>query len=559
MADSSATTLIETGNNLWGKRYTLVSLWQEIANNFYVERADFTVERIIGTTFAEQLMTSYPLMARRDLGNAVGAMLRPKEKEWFFLETTREDRVDLAGRQWMEYATTVMRRAMYDRNTQFVRAAKEADNDFVTFGQAVMSYEWSWETTAMLYRTWHLRDVVWVEDRHGNVSEVHRKWKPFARDVVRLFPKTASEKVRELAQKDPLAEYELRHVVLLSQDYDGQNGAGLRRHRFTSVYLETDGAHVLEETGRRTLGYIVPRWQTVSGSQYAYSPATVAALPDARLLQAVTLTLIEAGERYTNPPVIATQEAIRSDLQLFAGGVTWVDAEYDERLGDVLRPLTQDKSGMPIGQEMRQAVVESLSECFYLNKLTMPDLGQRPDITAFEVGQRVQEYVRQALPLFEPMEQDYSGAICDGTFDTLLHAGAFGPIASIPRSVLGSDVRFRFENPLTEVMGASLAVKLSTAKQLAATVADVAPDAPLYVDWAKAFREALDGNRTPMSWMRDPKQVSAMQDQQKQQAAQQRLLAGMDQSAGIIQKMGGISQVQGAAAQAQPQPGPGAA
>ena len=27
--------------------------------------------------------------------------------------------------------------------------------------------------------------------------------------------------------------------------------------------------------------YIVPRWQTVSGSQFAYSPGTVAALPDA--------------------------------------------------------------------------------------------------------------------------------------------------------------------------------------------------------------------------------------------------------------------------------------
>lgn len=542
MAQANAKTLIETGNALFSKRWTLTSLWQEIANNFYVERADFTVERIIGTTFAEQLMTSYPLVARRDLGNAVGAMLRPKEKEWFFVETTRQDRVDLAGKQWLEYATTVMRRAMYDRVTQFVRATKEADNDFTSFGQAVMSYELSWDRLALLYRTWHLRDVAWIEDRHGEVTELHRKWKPFAREVVKMFPDTASATVRQIADKEPHAEYELRHVVMLSEDYDA---AGLRRWRFVSVFIDVGGETILETAGRRTLGYIVPRWQTVSGSQYAYSPATVAALPDARLLQAMTLTLLEAGERFTNPPMVATQEAIRSDVQLFSGGITWVDAEYDERLGEVLRPLTQDKSGMPIGREMRNDVIERLAEAFFLNKLTMPGLGTKPDITAFEVGQRVQEYIRQALPLFEPMEQEYSGAICDGTFDMLLHAGAFGPIASIPRSVLGQDIRFRFESPLTEIIDAQLGAKLGIAKQLAATVVDVAPDAPLAVDWSQAFRDALEGNRTPMAWMRDPKQVAALKTAQAKQQAAQQLIAGMDQSAGIVQKLGGIDAVHG--------------
>jgi hypothetical protein len=28
---------------------------------------------------------------------------------------------------------------------------------------------------------------------------------------------------------------------------------------------------------------------------------------------------------------------------IFDGGITWVDAGYDERLGEMLRPLNQDK------------------------------------------------------------------------------------------------------------------------------------------------------------------------------------------------------------------------
>lgn len=545
MADSSATTLIETGDKLFSKRTTILSMWQEMANMFYVERADFTVQRTIGTTFAEQLMTSYPLVARRDLGNAVGSMLRPKEKEWFFTETTRQDRVDNTGKQWLEYATTVQRRAMYDRVTRFVRATKEADNDFVTFGQAVISYELNRNGDALLYRDWHLRDVAWAENVEGEITELHRKWKPYARDVCKMFPKTVSADIRTLADKSPFEEVELRHVVLLSEDYDGAMLAGkLRRFRFCSVFLETASQTILEETGRRTLGYTVPRWQTVSGSQYAYSPATVAALPDARLLQQMTLTLLEAGERFTNPPLIAVQEAIRSDLQVFAGGVTWVDAEYDERLGEVLRPLGQDKSGMPIGRDLRNDVKEMLGECFFLNKLTMPPMGNNPQMTAFEVGQRVQEYIRQALPLFEPMEQDYNGGICDGTFDVLLHAGAFGSPQDIPRSILGADIRFRFESPLTEIIDSQKGTKLANAKQLLATVADVDPSSVYTVDWNVAFRDALEGSRTPAAWLTDP-QVAKEKVQAAQQAQQrEQLLSGLERSSGVVKNLGGVQQVQ---------------
>ena len=49
----------------------------------------------------------------------------------------------------------------------------------------------------------------------------------------------------------------------------------------------------------------------------------MAALPDARLLQAMTYTLLEAGEKTTNPPMVVTKGAVRSDVSIFAGGLTW--------------------------------------------------------------------------------------------------------------------------------------------------------------------------------------------------------------------------------------------
>jgi hypothetical protein len=136
----NAKEIWEVGNNLFGKRTQLMTLWQEIADNFYPERADFTLRRSLGDEFAADLTTSYPLIARRDLGNTLGSMLRPTAKRGF-TRARRTKREDIEARRWLEWSEEVMRRAMYDRKSQFVRACKEGDHDFAAFGQCVISVE----------------------------------------------------------------------------------------------------------------------------------------------------------------------------------------------------------------------------------------------------------------------------------------------------------------------------------------------------------------------------------------------------------------------------------
>ena len=152
--------------------------------------------------------------------------------------------------------------------------------------------------------------------------------------------------------------------------------------------------------------YIIPRWQTVAGSQYAYSPASVIAISDARMLQQMTLTLMEAGQKADDPPMMAVGDAIQGGVNLFAGGITYLDAEYDERTGEALRPLPLDKSGLQWGDAREQKVRELITEAFYLNQIQLPEL--KGDMTAFETQKRVEEYIRRALPLFEPMETEYN-------------------------------------------------------------------------------------------------------------------------------------------------------
>lgn len=530
------TELRKRGEALFGKRWDLLSLWQELGDHFYPERAMFTDTRNLGDEFAAGLMTSFPLLARRDLGNAFSAMLRPTTKKWFQMSVMDEERLDNDGRAWLQWATETQRRAMYDRVTQFVRATKEGDHDFAAFGQCVISTELNTRADALLFRCWHLRDVAWCENAEGAVDTVYAKWKPEARMLVQMFPKTVSQTVKYLAEKSPFETVNCCRAVMPADDYGGmsyydRNGKKIKS-KFVSVYYEEDTGEVLEERGLAIQPFVIPRWQTVSGSQYSYSPATVAALADARTIQAMTRVLLEAGEKYTNPPMIAVKEALRSDVALYAGGITWVDAQYDERLGEVLRPLTQDKSGYGIGQNMQMDLRGLITEAFFLNKLSLPP-PKSEAMTAFEASQRVSEYVRQALPLFEPMETEYNAPLCENTFELLLRAGAFGSPFDMPRSLMGSEVRFVFQSPLRSALDEQKSVYLQNAKALLAQVVDLDPSSSAILDAKAALRDALHGVGVPAKWLRSEQAVADIQQRQVEQQQSQQLLQGIQQGGEI--------------------------
>lgn len=526
--------LIGQGNQLFDKRGPLMALFQEIAENFYPERADFLNVRNIGAEMSQNLTTSYPIIARRDLGNAFGAMLRPSAKEWFHVRSKRPDKDTTLGKQWLEWFTKLTKNVMYDSRAQFTRATSQGDHDFAAFGQCAISVEMNPTLDGLLYRSWHLRDVAWMEDATGKISTIHRKWKPTAVDLIALFPKTVHQKVRDKAEKEPYYEFEVRHVVMPSEQYGGLEGAKKIKQPYVSVFIDVTNNHELQCIGSWIPIYCIPRWSTVSGSQYAHSPAVVAALPDARLLQQITAVILEAGEKAITPPMVGVQEAIRGDVAVYAGGITWVDAEYDERLGEVLRPMTSDKSGINFGFELMQDIRHQLSEAFFLSKLNLPPTGG-PDMTAYEVGQRVQEYIRNALPLFEPMEANYNGSICDMSSELVLR-NTPGVRASIPKELQGVELDFTFESPLREAVEKIKVGQYMEAQQVLAAAIQLDPGVALIVDNKKATRDVLEAV-VPNDWLRTESEVQRMEQEQAAQQQSQQLLATMQQGADVAKTL----------------------
>ncbi|HEY9064722.1 MAG TPA: portal protein [Burkholderiaceae bacterium] len=526
--------LRDLADELFTKKFPLTSLHQEIADNFYPERADFTIRRSMGTDFAANLMSSYPIQCRRDLGNQFGTMLRPTAKPWFHAARryTPKDLEDIEVRAFLEWFTETQRRAMYDPHALFTRATKEGDHDFAAFGQCAISVELNRDHDGLLYRCWHLRDMCWQENELGKIGFVARRWKPTAQTLKRTFRDRVHDSVTRMLEKQPFAEVDCLHLVVEADMYD-DNARGRPRW---SLWYDTQHDQLMDATPIWGKHYVIPRWQTVSGVQYSYSPATVAALPDARLLQAMTFTLLEAGEKATSPPMVAVQDVIRSDMALYAGGVTYVDAEYDERLGEALRPIAQDFRGFNFGLQMNQDTRAMLHSAFFLNALSLPE--RAPEMTAYEVGQRVQQYIRNALPIFEPMEDEYNAAICEETFELMWRNGGFGNPTSWPKKLQGAEIDFSFESPLHDAVEEMKGQKFQQAQTIIGEAVALDPSCALVPKAEIALRDALMGIGVPARWLFSEAQVQ--QRKKDQEAAQQKqaTLANLEQASNVAKNIG---------------------
>src|SRR3990167_2563464 len=120
--EQRAREILSIGNKLFEKKSQVDSLWQEIALNFYPERADFTTARTDGDEYADHLYSSYPVLARRELGNVLSSYLYSRSQKRFSIHVVDEelDKQDYE-RKYLEYLTDIQWRAIYDAPAAFSR------------------------------------------------------------------------------------------------------------------------------------------------------------------------------------------------------------------------------------------------------------------------------------------------------------------------------------------------------------------------------------------------------------------------------------------------------
>ena len=545
--DSRARELVKIGDSLFAKKKPWDSLCQEIADNFYPLRADFTSTFSLGTDFGRGLVESYPVMVCNQLGDAPGAMLR--QGKWFDIETDRDEiNEDPTAARWLEYATDRLYKLVYDRRANFVRATNEADHDWAAFGNPVLSVEESPTRDHFLFRSWHPKECAWMENASGRVDHLQRTMMMTARGIMGrpAWAKNAHQAIREAAQKDPTAEFPIRHIVLPLDEIYGDDRAKRRAYRnmgFCSLYIDCKHEIILGEGGLPVFNYIVPRWKTISGYQYGFSPATITALPDGRMLQSLSGIILEQGEKALDPPMYGKGEIFRDTINRYAGGMTYVDLAEDEDIRNALM-FEEQKHGLNFGFEMKADVRNMLAEAFLINKMMLPF---QKEMTAYETQVRVAEFRRAVLPFFGPLESEYHLALLDTTFEMALHNEQFD-IDAMPDVLKDVDVTFSFDSPLNTSEGRAKVQSFMESVQILAGAANFDETIPTLMDMKIMTKDAVKGTGAPADWFND-------EDKQQSEEEAAKNVAGLQAAATALQQGAGVATEVATATQAMQQAG----
>lgn len=545
MADENARELAEREARAFGRKENLDALNQELALNFYAARADFTSDRCLGEEYAVDQYDSEPERCRRDLADARSSMLRPSGQEWVRAETRDKnlnERPDVA--RVLDFINERLRYYLEAPEFGFGRAEKEADNDLVTFGNAVKSVESIVDRNGvrrLVVKSWHLRDTAWYDDETGTRQDVmFRRFKASARHIEKLFPRAtlSDEIIRALDSKrgNPDQEFNLCHTVMPADEYDWyKKPRGRKKQPWASVYYDSDHKMLLQETPSERFRYVVDRWMTISGSQYGYSPAAMVSLPDGRGMQAMARMLLEASELSLIPPLKATKGAVLGDIDLAGAGITWIDRDYDERQGPAISPLLPDNRQVPIGIDMIARTTLALRDNWYLSKLRLPTR----DKTAYETSALLEQYIRENLPLFGPWQDGISlmiDEIFGALFSVEMRDKAFGSMAGWPPELFeGRELISVFKNPVRNAIERNRANQGQQVLEFAAAVEQIKPGTAQAV-WniETIARDVTRGEGAPADWLNDERMAADTADANAQAADILGALNMAEQAAGVV-------------------------
>lgn len=513
--------------------------WQELAEVLLPRRADFTYETTVdGERRTDNVYDSVPMQARRSLSTAIDSLIKPRNVQWFHVRPRNEDLTrDEEVMQWSEIVAKRMFNAIYAREARFIQRSGEVDNDLVTFGTGVLFIGESKRPGSLLFRSFHLRDVIICESSEGVVDTVMITMKLTARQAAQRYGEdNLGEKARDALRQGKMdTQFEYLWVVMPREDAD-RTKLGPRSMPWASIVIECDSEKKVRESGFEEFPFAIPRWDTSSGEIYGRGPGHLA-LPDAETLQAMGKTLLVAGQRATDPPLWVLGDGLMSAARTFPGGITYIDGQVARQFGRVPVGELQTSAQIPVGREMQNDLREQIWGAFFRNVLQLPV--DAPRMTATEIVERKEEMLRSIGPVFGQLETDYLAVVVERVFGIMFRAGAFPPP---PEALLGQDIDFRFESPILRAKNQIESVGLARQLETLSLLIQAKPEMLDNFDGDEIARATPLAGGFPHRWLLPVEERDAQRQAraQTQQAAQMAEMA--NQVGGAVGKAGPVLQ-----------------
>lgn len=545
-----AQELVRRFKTLKGGRSQFDLHWDDLARVMLPGRKGFVSANVPGDKRSDDTFDGTPMQAARGLANAVGGMQRPDGQKFFFVKASEDAVSDTdEAKEWLSAVEDSMMEAMLNPKARFRQATGEVDLDLVVLGTGVLFIGERQRLDGLLYQSLHLKDAVVLFSEEGEAEGILREKTYTLRQAdVRFGGKNLSEiSRRKLEEKKFDDAIRFLHAVLPRRE--GRGDALLAKNLpFASMWIEIEAAHEVEIGGFHEFPFTVPRWDTSSGEDYGRSPGMIA-LPDANTLQAMGETILIAGQRAASPPLLVPNDGFFDEANTFPDGITYYDADLAKQMGKIPIGPLESGTNLPISRDMQDDTRQQIFAAFFRNVLNLPVEG--PQMTATEVMQRKEEFIREIGPVFGRLETDYTGPLVERTFKIMLRANR---LPMIPDILAGQSIRFEYESPVKKIRQQveAAAARMWVAERVELATATARPDILDVVDFDEFARFEADAGQIPHKIVVGKEKVEKIRrDRAKQQQAMaqvQAASAAVDMAARTKDIPGVKQAVEGAAA-----------
>jgi len=522
--------ICEAESVLRGERSTWESLWQEISDYCWPEKAEFTVKLASGVERNRGLLDSTGARALELFGSSMHNMLNNPNSKWFKVSMAGLRAPSVKQKQDAERTENELLVFMSHPSARLYQNLHVNYLDLGGYGTSNLFTE----LVGRFLRTEeiHLRDYVFEEDAFGFPSIVYRK-REYTYDQARQ--RFGEDALKDENGQDPESRIGFLHAAVhkvcflhammpaapqayaLSRKFD----KALRRagDNFLTAWVNTDTKRVFEQQGHQTPPYIVTRWYRNGSEKYGRSPA-MTALPDIRMANRMMDTILRGSEKIVDPPWFVRDGSLMSPLRLFSGGLTFGD-------GDPPQPLIPPgASRIEMGNALLEQRQQAVREAFFVPLFATPD---SPVKTATQVLQEVDERNRAISPMLVRVQEELHNNLISRCYDLGVQAGMVSPL---PDELLEQGVRIEYLSPLAASRHQLEALGTIRMFEGLALLAQISPEVFDEFDVNKAAHVIHAGSGAPMDLRRNEAEKRALRAAREQQMQQAQALQALQQ--GVI-------------------------
>ena len=516
--NDDANSLVKNWEYLYSQQANFRSLWNTIAQYVMPAWDNFLGDLTEGINRSSRIFDSTGVTANERFAAAMEQMLTPRTQMWHKLapiDEALEDNDEV--QKYLDQVNKILFAARYRPRANYASQADECYMSLGAFGNCAMFVDEE-INVGLRYRSVPLNEIVWSLDHSGMVDTVYRKFKWTAKQAVQQWGNQVSESVRKQYDQNPYTEMEFLHCVKPNEERMAGR-LGPQGMKYASWYLSLKDKAVIDAGGFRTFPYAIGRYRMAPREHYGRSPAT-AALPHIRTLNEMKKTLLRAGQKAVDPPLLLAEEGVLTPFNQRPGAANYGMLSADGT--PLVQPL-QSTGKFDIAKEMLELEAASINDAFLVSLFQI--LVQNPSMTATEALIRAQEKGALIAPAMGRQQSEFLGPQIIREIDLMTQAGQLPPA---PDSLMpsGPGVRIEYTSPLTRAMRAEEGTAIMNTVQAIGVMANLDKSVLNVIDFTDAAREMALINGCPAKLLRSDEQVDEIVQAQQQQNQQQAMVQG---------------------------------